>query len=80
MPQSSAGMSNQQVNMCNVTQNKQTFTLPGKQMTVYSADECFQQGVIQLNPDDESVVAIMDMIMARELTWQVNNSTKALFL
>eukprot|EP00281_Chroomonas_sp_CCMP1168_P015280 CAMPEP_0206213614 /NCGR_PEP_ID=MMETSP0047_2-20121206/1217_1 /ASSEMBLY_ACC=CAM_ASM_000192 /TAXON_ID=195065 /ORGANISM="Chroomonas mesostigmatica_cf, Strain CCMP1168" /LENGTH=757 /DNA_ID=CAMNT_0053635777 /DNA_START=358 /DNA_END=2631 /DNA_ORIENTATION=+ len=37
---------------------------------VKPADECFEAGLVDLCPDAETTVAVMDRIMARELTWQ----------
>lgn len=39
-------------------------------MYYFPTEECFESGLVDLNPDPETVAAIMDRIMAMELTWQ----------
>eukprot|EP00288_Rhodomonas_lens_P006601 CAMPEP_0177722806 /NCGR_PEP_ID=MMETSP0484_2-20121128/17876_1 /TAXON_ID=354590 /ORGANISM="Rhodomonas lens, Strain RHODO" /LENGTH=197 /DNA_ID=CAMNT_0019235201 /DNA_START=84 /DNA_END=674 /DNA_ORIENTATION=- len=36
---------------------------------VIPADECFEKGLIPLNPDTETVVALIDRLSALEMTW-----------
>jgi hypothetical protein len=39
-------------------------------MQVVSADRCFSEGLLPLRPDAAAAVAIMDRMLACEMTWQ----------